>query len=89
VWQHGQLARYMVAHYPIAVPGGLFSIGDSHAARGDSELCGTAIECYHRLLLKQHSPAGAEYLSQNLILKSSSDLWIFPASAACSQNLNI
>jgi acetamidase/formamidase len=23
----------------------LFSIGDSHAAQGDSELCGTAIEC--------------------------------------------
>jgi acetamidase/formamidase len=26
------------------VPGGLFSVGDSHAAQGDSELCGTAIE---------------------------------------------
>jgi acetamidase/formamidase len=32
-------------YYPIAVEGALFSIGDPHAAQGDSELCGTAIEC--------------------------------------------
>ena len=29
----------------VAVPGGLLSIGDPHASQGDSELCGTAIEC--------------------------------------------
>lgn len=29
----------------VAVPGALFSIGDPHASQGDSELCGTAIEC--------------------------------------------
>jgi len=27
------------------VPGALFSAGDPHASQGDSELCGTAIEC--------------------------------------------
>jgi acetamidase/formamidase len=27
------------------VPGALLSIGDPHASQGDSELCGTAIEC--------------------------------------------
>lgn len=32
-------------YYPVAVPGALFSIGDPHASQGDSELCGTAIEC--------------------------------------------
>lgn len=32
-------------YYPVAVPGGLFSVGDPHASQGDSELCGTAIEC--------------------------------------------
>lgn len=32
-------------YYPIAVDGALFSMGDPHAAQGDSELCGTAIEC--------------------------------------------
>src|SRR6476661_4895125 len=41
-WRVGKGA---IMYYPIAVPGGLFSIGDSHAAQGDSELCGTAIEC--------------------------------------------
>ncbi len=30
---------------PIAVPGGLFSAGDGHAAQGDGEVSGLAIEC--------------------------------------------
>lgn len=30
---------------PIAVEGGLFSVGDGHAAQGDGEVCVTAIEC--------------------------------------------
>jgi len=29
---------------PVEVPGALFSCGDGHAAQGDGELCGTAIE---------------------------------------------
>ena len=29
---------------PIEVPGALFSMGDGHAAQGDGEVCGTAIE---------------------------------------------
>ncbi len=31
-------------YYPVAVEGGLLSVGDPHASQGDSELCGTAIE---------------------------------------------
>lgn len=31
-------------YLPVQVPGGLFSIGDPHAAQGDGEVCGTAIE---------------------------------------------
>lgn len=31
-------------YYPVAVSGGLLSLGDPHAAQGDSELAGTAIE---------------------------------------------
>jgi len=31
-------------YYPVAVKGGLLSAGDPHAAQGDSELAGTAIE---------------------------------------------
>lgn len=30
---------------PVAVPGGLVSVGDGHAAQGDGEVCGQAIEC--------------------------------------------
>lgn len=29
---------------PVRVPGALFSVGDTHAAQGDGEVCGTAIE---------------------------------------------
>lgn len=32
-------------YLPVSVDGALFSVGDPHASQGDSELCGTAIEC--------------------------------------------
>jgi acetamidase/formamidase len=41
-WRAGKGARM---YYPVAVPGAYFSVGDPHAAQGDSELGGTAIEC--------------------------------------------
>jgi acetamidase/formamidase len=31
-------------HLPIEVAGALFSVGDTHAAQGDGEVCGTALE---------------------------------------------
>jgi acetamidase/formamidase len=34
-----------VLYLPVAVPGALLSIGDGHAAQGDGEVAGTAIEC--------------------------------------------
>lgn len=40
-WRIGEGARM---YYPVAVPGAFFSVGDPHAAQGDSELAGTAIE---------------------------------------------
>lgn len=33
---------------PVAVSGALFSLGDGHAAQGDGEVCGTAIETHMR-----------------------------------------
>ncbi len=40
--------RHLVAgttlYLPIQVPDALFSVGDTHAAQGDGEVCGTAIE---------------------------------------------
>jgi acetamidase/formamidase len=40
-----RVGKGTVLYYPVAVPGALFSVGDPHASQGDSELCGTAIEC--------------------------------------------
>ena len=31
-------------YLPVEVSGGLLSLGDTHAAQGDGEICGTAIE---------------------------------------------
>lgn len=33
-----------ILYLPVEVPGALHSIGDTHAAQGDGEVCGTAIE---------------------------------------------
>lgn len=45
---------------PVQVPGALLSLGDPHASQGDSELCGTAIECSMTALIQViHHPAGA------------------------------
>jgi acetamidase/formamidase len=41
-WRIGKGATM---YYPVAVEGALMSVGDPHASQGDSELCGTAIEC--------------------------------------------
>ena len=38
------LAEGTTLHLPVEVSGALFSIGDTHAAQGDGEVCGTAIE---------------------------------------------
>ena len=40
-----ELVAGSVLYLPIAVPGGLFSVGDGHGTQGDGEICGTAIEC--------------------------------------------
>lgn len=41
-WRTGPGSRIFL---PVQVAGGLLSLGDPHASQGDSELCGTAIEC--------------------------------------------
>ena len=39
-------------YLPVEVAGALFSVGDTHAAQGDGEVCGTAIESPMRLAAK-------------------------------------
>src|SRR5712671_5195952 len=67
-------------YYPIAVPGGLFSIGDSHASQGDSELCGTAIECsltgtFQLIVHKKNALAGS-LAELNYPLLETQDEWV-------------
>ena len=62
-WRIGKGARM---YYPVAVPGALFSVGDPHAAQGDSELGGTAIEtsltCDFQFVLHKHADLGGTVL---------------------------
>jgi len=54
-WRAGKGAKLFL---PVATAGALFSVGDPHASQGDSELCGTAIECsltgVFQLVLHKH-----------------------------------
>src|SRR5690606_6090270 len=46
------LAAGTVLYLPVEVEGALFSVGDTHAAQGDGEVCGTAIESPMNAVLK-------------------------------------
>ncbi len=77
-WRIGKGATMF---YPIAVQGGLFSIGDSHASQGDSELCGTAIECsltgtFQLILHKKASLGGTSLAELNYPLLETQDEWV-------------
>ena len=67
-----ELVSGSTLYLPIAVPGGLFSVGDGHARQGGGESCVTAIECpmdrvkitfqlhpdLHLTMPRAHTPAG-------------------------------
>lgn len=46
------LTKGATVYLPVLVPGALFSVGDGHAAQGDGEVCGTAIETPMRITLR-------------------------------------
>ncbi len=52
------LVEGTLVHFPVFVEGGLFSIGDCHAAQGFGEVCGTAIEAPMRIVyrINVHTP---------------------------------
>ena len=69
-----------VMYYPVAVPGALFSVGDPHASQGDSELCGTAIECslngtFQLILHKKKDLAGTALEGLDYPLLETADEW--------------
>ena len=53
------LAAGTVLYLPVEVEGALFSIGDTHAAQGDGEICGTAIESPMSVVLSLDVEKGA------------------------------
>jgi len=77
-WRIGKGATM---YYPVAVKGGLFSVGDPHASQGDSELCGTAIECsltgtFQLILHKKASLAGTPLENLNYPLLETQTEWV-------------
>jgi len=53
------LAAGTELYLPVEVKGGLFSVGDTHAAQGDGEVCGTAIESAMSVALRFDVVKGA------------------------------
>ena len=68
-------------YYPVAVEGGLLSVGDPHASQGDSELCGTAIECsltgvFQLIVRKRAELAGTPLADLRHPLLETRDEWV-------------
>jgi acetamidase/formamidase/AraC-like DNA-binding protein len=68
-------------YLPVSVPGGLFSVGDPHASQGDSELCGTAIECsltgeFQFVLHKKHDLIGKPLSDLDYPLLETAQEWV-------------
>jgi acetamidase/formamidase len=65
---------------PVAVAGGLLSVGDPHASQGDGELCGTAIECSltgtFRLVLHRRAELPSWLGDLNYPLIETPDAWV-------------
>jgi acetamidase/formamidase len=77
-WRIGKGATM---YYPVAVEGALFSVGDPHAAQGDSELCGTAIEMsltgvFQFILHREEDLAGSALEGLDHPMLETSDEWV-------------
>jgi acetamidase/formamidase len=77
-WRIGKGATM---YYPVAVPGALLSAGDSHASQGDSELCGTAIECsltgtFQVIVRKRDTLGGTALAGLDYPLLETQDEWV-------------
>jgi acetamidase/formamidase/AraC-like DNA-binding protein len=77
-WRAGKGARL---YLPVGVPGGLLSVGDPHASQGDSELCGTAIECsltgdFQLILHRRRDLAGTKLEDVNYPLLETPEEWV-------------
>jgi acetamidase/formamidase/AraC-like DNA-binding protein len=76
-----RVARGASVYLPVGVPGALLSIGDPHASQGDSELCGTAIECsltgdFELVLHKKESLSDQPFADLTYPLVETVDEWV-------------
>jgi acetamidase/formamidase len=58
------LTEGTVAYFPVFVEGALFSIGDTHAAQGDGEVSGTAIEAPMTVVLRLEVVKGGRRMAE-------------------------
>lgn len=77
-WRVGRGAS---VYLPVGVPEALLSVGDPHASQGDSELCGTAIECsltgeFTLTLHKRATLARQPYADLTYPLVETADEWV-------------
>jgi acetamidase/formamidase len=68
-------------YLPVSLPGALLSVGDPHASQGDSELCGTAIECsltgmFQVVLHHKRDLAGRPFADLNYPLLETANDWV-------------
>jgi acetamidase/formamidase len=75
------VARGARVFLPVGVAGALLSVSDPHASQGDSELCGTAIECFltgdfQLILHKKDALEGKPYADLSFPLVETADEWV-------------
>jgi acetamidase/formamidase/AraC-like DNA-binding protein len=76
-----RIAKGATVYLRVGVEGALLSVGDPHASQGDSELCGTAIECsltgvFQIVLHKAADLKGEPYADINYPLVETPDEWV-------------
>jgi len=76
-----RLGKGSTVYLPVSVPGGLLSVGDPHAAQGDGELGGTAIECsmtgtFQLILHKKANLAGRVFADLTYPLIETATDWV-------------
>ena len=76
-----RLGKGSTIYLPVSVPGALLSVGDPHAAQGDGELSGTAIECsmtgtFQIILHKKGDLAGRAFADLSYPLIETETDWV-------------
>ncbi|HEX4326530.1 MAG TPA: acetamidase/formamidase family protein [Burkholderiales bacterium] len=76
-----RIAKGATVYLRVGVPGALFSVGDPHASQGDSELCGTAIECsltgvFQIILHRKKDLTNQPYADLSYPLVETADEWV-------------